>query len=49
MKISLKGKSIIKKVALALAGVVAITAVGFGVKAIVDYTQDDLKNGFSQL
>lgn len=43
MKISLKGKSIIKKVALALAGVVAITAIGFGVKAIVDYTQDDLK------
>lgn len=43
MKISLKGKSIIKKVALALAGVVAITAVGFGVKAIVDYTKNDLQ------
>lgn len=43
MKISLKGKSIIKKVALALAGVAAISAVGFGVKAIVDYTKDDLK------
>ena len=43
MKISLKGKSIIKKVALALAGVCAITAVGFGVKAIVDYTKNDLK------
>lgn len=43
MKISLKGKSIIKKIALALAGVAALTAVGFGVKAIVDYTKDDLK------
>lgn len=43
MKISLKGKSIIKKVALALAGVAALTAVGFGVKAIVDYTKEDLK------
>ena len=43
MKISLKGKSIIKKVALALAGVAALTAVGFGVKAIVDYTKNDLK------
>lgn len=43
MKISVKGKSIIKKVALALAGVCAITAVGFGVKAIVDYTKNDLK------
>lgn len=43
MKISFKTKGIIKKVALALAGVAAITAVGFGVKAIVDYTKDDLK------
>ncbi|MDE6441422.1 MAG: hypothetical protein K2L12_01550 [Clostridia bacterium] len=39
----LKTKGIIKKVALALAGVAAITAVGFGVKAIVDYTKNDLK------
>ncbi len=30
-------------VALALAGVAAITAVAFGVKAIVDYTKNDLK------
>lgn len=43
MKMKLKTKDIIKKVALALAGVAAITAVGFGVKAIVDYTKDDLK------
>lgn len=43
MKISLKAKSIIKKVALALAGIAALTAVGFGVKAIVDYTKKDLK------
>ena len=43
MKISVKGKSIIKRVALALAGVAALTAVGFGVKAIVDYTKNDLK------
>lgn len=43
MKISLKAKNIIKKVALALAGVAALTGVGFGVKAIVDYTKNDLK------
>ncbi len=43
MKINLKTKSIIKKVALALAGVAALTGVGFGVKAIVDYTKNDLK------
>lgn len=43
MKLKVKTKSIIKKVALALAGVVAITAVGFGVKAIVDYTKNDLQ------
>ena len=36
-------KSIFKKVALVLAGVTAITAAGFGVKALVDYTKDDLK------
>lgn len=38
-----RAKSIIKKVALVLAGVTAITAAGFGVKALVDYTKDDLK------
>lgn len=43
MKISSKAKSIIKKVALVLAGITAITAVAFGVKAIVDYTKNDLK------
>lgn len=43
MKMKLKTKGIIKKVALALAGVAALTAVGFGVKAIVDYTKNDLK------
>ena len=43
MKLKLKTKGIIKKVALALAGVAALTAVGFGVKAIVDYTKEDLK------
>ena len=43
MKIKLKTKNIIKNIALALAGVAAITAVGFGVKTIVDYTKDDLK------
>lgn len=39
----MNAKSIIKKIALALAGVAALTAVGFGVKAIVDYTKNDLK------
>lgn len=43
MKISFKTKGKIKKVALALAGVAALTGVGFGVKAIVDYTKNDLK------
>lgn len=43
MKFNLKGKGLIKTIALAVAGVAAITAVGFGVKAIVDYTKDDLK------
>ena len=43
MKMKLKTKGIIKKVALALAGVAALTGVGFGVKAIVDYTKNDLK------
>lgn len=43
MKINFKAKSIIKKIALVLAGVAAITAVAFGVKAIVDYTKNDLK------
>lgn len=43
MKISLKGKGIIKKIALVLTGVAALAAVGFGVKAIVDYTKNDLK------
>lgn len=43
MKMKLKTKGIIKKVALALAGVAALTAVGFGIKAIVDYTKNDLK------
>lgn len=38
-----RAKSIIKKVALILAGITAVTAAGFGVKAIVDYTKDDLK------
>ena len=38
-----KTKSIIKKIALVLAGVAALTAVAFGVKAIVDYTKNDLK------
>ena len=43
MKIGMNAKRIIKMVALALAGVAAITAVAFGVKAIVDYTRNDLK------
>ena len=43
MRIGFKAKRIIKAVALALAGVAAITAVAFGVKAIVDYTKNDLK------
>lgn len=41
MKIKTKG--LFKKIALVLAAVAAITAVGFGVKAIVDYTKNDLK------
>lgn len=43
MKISFKGKGIIKKLALVLAGVAALTGIGFGVKAIVDYTKEDLE------
>lgn len=43
MKISFKAKRIIKAIALALAGVAAITAIAFGVKAIVNYTKSDLK------
>lgn len=43
MKMKVKTKSLFKKIALALAGVVALTAVAFGVKAIVDYTKNDLK------
>lgn len=38
-----KTKSIIKKVALALAGIVAVSAVGVGVAKLVEYMQDDLK------
>lgn len=38
-----KTKSIIKKVALALAGVVAVSAVGVGVAKLIEYMQDDLK------
>lgn len=41
MKINVKG--LLKKIALALAGVAALTGIGFGVKAIVDYTKNDLK------
>ncbi|MCM1441010.1 MAG: hypothetical protein NC131_17680 [Roseburia sp.] len=41
MKIN--GKSLFKKIVLALAGVAALTGIGFGVKAIVDYTKNDLK------
>ncbi len=36
-------KSIIKKVALVLAGVVAVSAVGVGVAKLIEYMQDDLK------
>lgn len=36
-------KSIIKKVALVLAGITAVTAVGFGAKAIYERAKDDLK------
>lgn len=43
MKINLKGKGLIKTIALALAGVAAIGVLAFGVKAIVDYTKNDLK------
>ncbi len=39
----LKRKSLIKKIALVLAGVAALTGIGFGVKAIVDYTKEDLE------
>lgn len=38
-----KTKSIIKKVALALAGIVAVSAVGVGVAKLIEYMQDDLK------
>ena len=43
MRIGIKAKRIIKAVALALAGVAAITAIAFGVKAIVDWSKNDLK------
>lgn len=43
MKIKFNVKRVIKIIALALAGVAALTGVGFGVKAIVDYTKNDLK------
>lgn len=43
MKMKFKSKSLFKKIALVLAGVAALTAVAFGVKAIVDYTKNDLK------
>ena len=42
-KMKVKTKSWIKRIALVLAGVAALTAVAFGVKAIVDYTKNDLK------
>lgn len=38
-----KTKSIFKKIALVLAGITALTATCFGVKAIVDYAKNDLK------
>ena len=38
-----KTKSIIKKVALVLAGVVAVSAVGVGVAKLVEFMRDDLK------
>lgn len=36
-------KSLFKKIALILAGVTAVTAVGFGISKLVEYTQQDLK------
>lgn len=38
-----KTKSIIKKVALALAGIVAVSAVGVGVAKLIEFMQDDFK------
>ncbi len=43
MKIKAKTKGIIKKVSLALAGVIAISAIGVGVAKLVEYTKEDLK------
>lgn len=43
MKIKAKTKGIIKKVSLALAGIIAISAIGVGVAKIVEYTKEDLK------
>ncbi len=39
----IKTKGIIKKIALALAGVVALSAVGFGVAKLVELARNDLK------
>ena len=39
----MRAKRLIKRIALVLAGVSALTALAFGVKAIVDYTKNDLK------
>ena len=39
----IKTKGIIKKIALVLAGVVALSAVGFGVAKLVEFVKDDLK------
>ncbi|MDE6441650.1 MAG: hypothetical protein K2L12_02730 [Clostridia bacterium] len=43
MKISLKGKGLFKTIALALAGVAALGLIAWGIKALVDYTKNDLK------
>ena len=39
----IKTKGIIKKIALVLAGVVALSAVGFGIAKLVEFVKDDLK------
>ena len=43
MKLKAKTKGIIRKVALVLAGVCALGAVGFGVAKLVEFVKDDLK------
>ena len=43
MRMKYKTKSIVRKIAFILAGIAALGLLAFGIKAIVDYTKNDLK------